>query len=644
MDTNRFDYITKYSDKIPENIQTILNDIVENHNHSWYREIYDRNKDKLNAPALFYRGATINYKEMFEKARQYAKSLLTKGCTKGSEIPMCVSNCPETVYMLLAISMIGAKANLFNEEFDKDYILEIINNSNSKLLFSTDNVYDKIKDVVEESNVSESVVFSLTDSLPNNKDPYKELDDDFYVFENKLDELKANTNNTMVSNQKEFIDSGKDYDGKIEVESELDDDFLITYTSGSTNTTRPKAIVHRNSSPIVIARFHDKDASNLPTIKNFRTLAQIPTHSNTDIITSISDTLSMKCTVALEPIYDKHFFLRSLIINKANYVLATRCFWLEAFKEIYNNPNLRKLRMPFLLMPTEVGEPLAPSEEKFLNKMLVRLKAGLGIIPLPISPVCMSVGGGDCEHGGLFFTFFRALKQKSPKHLADDKYDFGMEPFKMVDACVLDENGMPCKNGEMGNLVANSPCTMKEYYNNKDATDKFFVKDGLGRKWADCDVHAYIDKHNNIHMKGRKGNEIALSNGKRVPLFKITDIVLKDTKNILSCEVIKDASNLIVIHFECQPNIRNQEKILKTMMSIEQRCKSLLPKEISDKIVYRYRNSKISFPTTGCGKRNNLELQKEGINNTMKPIYNNGKIELLSASEIFQPEIKEKVI
>ncbi len=630
MEKQRYDYILNYNDNIPNDVRKILTDIVENHNWSWYKEISERNKNNPDSIALLYRGKKITFREMFENANSFAKSLKTIGIKKGDEIPMCMANCPETVYMLLAANMIGAKVNIFNDEFDKEYIETILNNTKSDYLFSTDNMFGNIAEATKKSNIKKTVLFSLCDSLPNGIDPYKELDDDFYVFENKVPSFKE-TNSIIDKN--EFINSGKNYSEELEEVGYLDDEFLITYTSGSTNTSKPKAIIHRNSSPMVVARFHDKDASNLPTIKNLITLAQIPTHSNTDIITSISDTLSMRCTVALEPIYNQDFFLRSMIINKPNYVLATRCFWLKAFKEINSNPNLKDLKMPYLVMPTEVGEPLAQNEEKFLNRILRKVKAGYDIIPSPISPVCMSVGGGDCEHGGLFFTFFKALKQKLPR-FAVSKTGMGLEAFKMVECAVLNENNEVCKPGELGRLVANSPCTMKEYKDNQTATDEFYIEDNYGRKWANCNVHAFIDKNNTVHMKGRMGNEITLSDGTKFPIFKVADEILKDTKGILSCEVINmNAENVIVAHLECQPNIKSESAIRKIIVSADQRCKKSFPAEVYSKIVFRYRDTEKAFPVTGCGKRNNLVLASEGMEETFKPVYTRSSVEFIPSEE-----------
>ena len=50
----------------------------------------------------------------------------------------------------------------------------------------------------------------------------------------------------------EFLNLGKEYKGNYIEKVNLDDEFTITYSSGSTNSSRPKAIVHDVKSYIVM--------------------------------------------------------------------------------------------------------------------------------------------------------------------------------------------------------------------------------------------------------------------------------------------------------------------------------------------------------------------------------------------------------
>ena len=65
----------EYGENIPNSSKKALEELDINHDTSWFEEIYKRNKNNLDFAALLYRGNKITYKEMFEKAYKYAKSL-----------------------------------------------------------------------------------------------------------------------------------------------------------------------------------------------------------------------------------------------------------------------------------------------------------------------------------------------------------------------------------------------------------------------------------------------------------------------------------------------------------------------------------------------------------------------------------------
>ena len=44
-----------------------LNDVEENHNTCWVRDLYNKNKNNLDETAIFYRGTKITYRTLFEK-------------------------------------------------------------------------------------------------------------------------------------------------------------------------------------------------------------------------------------------------------------------------------------------------------------------------------------------------------------------------------------------------------------------------------------------------------------------------------------------------------------------------------------------------------------------------------------------------
>ena len=583
-------------------MQGILEDLQKNHNHTWYEELYLRNRGWLDDTALFYRGSNISYNTMFQSMQRYANALRTAGLQEGDEIPVCMANTPELVYLLGAISIIGAKANIFGSEFDPGYITEIIDDCTSDLIFILDNAYSVIRTAVEASHVKKIVMCSLVDSLPEDGNPYAEYDQHHGTIQDSRSKHMAE--NSSIITFADFVALGADRESAPVTTSGLDAEFLVTYTSGSTNTNRPKAIVHTTRSLITIGRCHDPEVQKTTSLKNFTMQAHIPTHSNTDIIASISDALMQGSRLALEPVYDKDFFLYSLLINKPSYIVATRSFWIDTAKKILFDPEFADIKLGSILIAFAVGEPMEINEERFINRALHKAKAGTDKVPLPFSVVAIGAAGGDCEHGGIFYNIFRQVQNAKPANLMHHQ-EQGLMPFAMVDTAVLDHEGNYCQPYQLGRLVANSPCNMKCYKNNPEATAAFFIKDAAGKTWGDCRVYGYMDAQGGVHMKGRIPD-----NPEQIPVFKISETILKDRKAILSCEVVEVGEHYVA-HIEFTPGFNRNQKV--TLNKAQKRCVKAFGKDTTDRIYWRIRSTEESFPLTGCGKRSAKALIQEGI-------------------------------
>ena len=593
--------------KTNNKVEAALKEIEEKRNYAWDLDIEIRNKANLNKEALFYRGRVITFRELFAKRDEVAKSLKQAGIEKGDAIAICMSNTPEFIYSLMAISKVGAEATIFGENFDKEYIEKILKGCTDKVFFATDKKYEEIKDIIKNKKFRHKVIASVTDSLPNGIDPYYELDRDFYDFSNKVPKLKKE-DRSIISFQ-DFVNFGKTYVGETREDVSLDDDFLRSFTSGSTRKGLPKQMVHPHRSLITMARFHDTDLSGLPAMRDVRMLAHIPTYSNTDVITSISDPLSQGCSAALEPIYDINFHNRSLVINKPNAIPSTTSFLVHSAKTFEKEFPNEKMEQAYIVIA--VGEPTSKGEERLINKWLKNVKAGTKRVPFPLSPVTLSLGGGDCEHGGIYFTLFHALRQK----VSLSKETYGLTPFKCVEEAILDKNGNHITDGSVGRLVAIGPTTMKRYDGNEEATNKFFLKDANGNVYGDTKAWASKNKKGNTIMHGRMGSEFHLSTGAEIAPYVISESIQEDYLNILSCEVINsktdEGEEIPIAHIELQPDAKDIMPVV--LMNAKEKLDSLLPRELSDKVVFRFHSNEDEFQVTGSGKRSLNALEEEGL-------------------------------
>ena len=602
-----------------------LKKIHQEHNNSWYFELQKIYKDYPEITALFYRGNKISAEEMFIEAKKLAASLQKAGIKPKDEIAACISNTPEFVELLIAVSICGAKINLFGDHYDPKFISIILNKCTDKIFLATDDVYEKIKEQVDERNFKNKVVFSLADSLKDTAlcDEYEPELDKYYHFENKVPKLKESDPTIMSGN--DFKEFGRNYENYYEYQGSLNDEFLITYTSGSTKIGYPKPMVHTNRSLIVSGIFHSPELTGNPEIKGLRGLAHIHCDSNTNVITCISDNLMQKWTVALEPIYGPDTFLDVLFINKPNYCNATTSHILVAAKQylLYKKHFDRKL--PWLIGLFAVGESVSKGEEKFINSFLKKSRAGSGVKfnGLSVPYVTLSVGGGDTEHGGIWYTLWKGLFEKIYSPFLKNG-ELGLKPVPYAHTTALknvDGKWTECDYDEIGLLVSNSETTYKRYEGNQEKTLETIVTDSENRDWITNNVSGYIDRMGTVHVKDRYENKINVTDRISIANYQISDIVVKDYKNIMTCVVTsieENGKSLPVINIELQPYAK--DNITTVIANLRDRLMDNLPFDVASNCLVRifdeYSNN--HFPLTGSGKRSAALLEQMKLDNTFR--------------------------
>lgn len=584
--------------------KSALVELEENHQHSVLQEIFNRNKDKLNKTALFNRVISISYGTLFEKVNQYTNCLLKLGYKKGDEIPVCMKMSPEFIYIFLAISRIGAVMNSVGEWFDKDYLIDILNSTESKYFFITSNYYEDVRQVFELSTVKKIISFDLDISLRGEKSHFKEYDSPF------LDLHYSAPKTDFVMDCTQFL-SLADVDDRIEdsnFDIRLDDTFTITYKSGTTNPERPKAIAHAVRSYMTISRFKDPDISGLGTMKNLVALAHFPAYVHAGLTTSITDPLFRSCCIALEPIYEKNYFIHALMLNKPNFVCASVGFWGDVAKKLLFEPQYKNVTMPYLFVATVSGEGMNKGEERFFNKVAKLHKFGVDKLPFPLSPIKFTIGGGTSESSGVLVTLYKALQENRP-YYAWSKRSIGLIPLGCCRVKTVNKKGTDCKVYEVGEIVLSGPCTMKGYHYQTNLNQQTYIMDDEGVIWLKTGAYGSIDKRGTVKIHGRMVDKICMNGGEEYPFYKIEE-ALEVIKVLLSCTVVTQGQNIIV-HIESRPDMRVDKD--EFVGEVAKRIKTICPEEIIDKIYIRYRDNVESFPVAPSGKRDRKKLIDEGV-------------------------------
>ena len=180
-----------------------VDELRANHDHSVYRELLQRSRRYSDRIALSYQGYEESYAQMLASVDIFANALLAMGFKRGDEIPVCISNCPEFVYMILAISKIGAVINSFGNWFADDYLVRIINESGSRTVFVSDDNYTSVENAINESCAERLVVFSLDDSLEVRDgvkiNPFEEEQRAYLPEKYSIEEIRERSAKTVLS-------------------------------------------------------------------------------------------------------------------------------------------------------------------------------------------------------------------------------------------------------------------------------------------------------------------------------------------------------------------------------------------------------------------------------------------------------------
>lgn len=590
-----------------------VDELEAKHNHSIYREIWQRNIKHSERIALSYQEREWTYAQLFESVDIFANALLAMGFKRGDEIPVCISNTPEFVYMILAISKIGAVINSFGNWFAKDYLVQIINETGSGVVFISDDNYALIEDAINESNVDRLVVFSLDDSLETRDgvkyNPFQAEQKKYLPTRYVLKKIRERSLKAVLSGT-DVYQMGQGYQGESNVDVCLNDPFAITYTSGTTNPLRPKAVVHSVESYLLIGRFKDADVSGMGKMSNLRVLAHFPTYIHAGITTAIFDPLFESCTVVLSPIYSTEYFPKQIMNLKPNFVCASIAAWMSLAQVLESNSI--KDSLSFLMIPCVTGEGMSDGEEKYLNYIAQKYKFGCDKLPWPMSPVSFSIGGGTSESSGVLVTLFKKHQRMKPEYWNGRK-PVGLTPLNFAAVDVIHEDGSSCNVGELGTIALSSKCNMLGYRYTPELYKAITYTDSNGRQWLKMGaVGIKLDGFVHVQIKGRPTDRIVRKDGSSLWFFDIEHYLYEQVPELMSCSIVRDEKNdAIVVHVEKNPTAVMSES------EFRDKCYAALNtfalNECLLHLYLRVRTNSEGFPAAVSGKRDFGMLISEGI-------------------------------
>lgn len=551
-------------------------------NCSIYEYIYERNKDNLNKSALEYFGNQITYKDFFDNIEKAQKVLINNGIGYGDVVAMSMPTTPETVYLLYALSKIGAVANMIDPRTSESSIAEYLNESNAKIFIGIDAFADKFINSVQNTSINKIILTSPLDSLPL---ALKTLG----KIKQKLSSKKYNDKKIVSyeSEVKEVANLVADLSNKGKGESPV----VIVHTGGTTGKSKGVILSNNNlNSSVKQSEFTGQNMISSDTWMNI-----MPPFIAYGASNGLHLPLSMGMKVVLIPQFNPNKFADLLIKHKPQHMAGVP----SHYENIIHSKKMKNFDLSFLKMAIVGGDSMDPELEKETNEFLKNHNAKIKILK----------GYGMSEAtAAVALPTNNPLKENIPDN---NKLKSVGVPFSHTNIGVFEyntEKELPI--GEIGELCFNTPNAMIGYLNNEEETEHVLKTHKDGKTWIHSGDLGYMDKDGNIYIMDRVKRVIIRHDG-----FKIFPSVIE---NLISTHSAVEACKVIGVrdythvqgklpkaYIVVKPEYENQmERVLE---EINEMCN----KDLSEyflPITFEFRKS---LPLTPVGKIDYKKLEEE---------------------------------
>lgn len=534
-----------------------------------YEHIFNNNQDNLDRTALVYYGTKISYKQMFQEISYIAGTLENNGVKEGDIVTVCMVNSPETIYLLFALSKIGAVANMVygsstSEEL-KQYILDV----KSKIVFTLDLFQDKFVQIASETQLEKVVVAGSTGSMS---------------LANQIGaRLFKGIKPIQLPDDSRFVTWKKFFENKKESKRichDADAPAVITYTGGTTGGS--KGAILSNKAIIAVAQQYIIGERELRRESIWMQVLPLFIAYGVTCSLMIPLTVGMTLVVRIPMAESIADFYKKF---KPNHIMYGPAYW-EAFADANENLDLSNL-----IAPITGGDVLHAATESKINDYLQKHR----------SPYLLMNGYGMTEVGAAVSVNYK---------YAHEFGSVGMPFVKNVIAAFDTETGQELRYGVRGEICIQTPSMMLGYINNPEETNNIIKRHEDGQLWVHSGDLGYISEDGFVHISGRlKRYMLYIANGVQKKIFSLDiEKVLLEHPYVDNCAVVPIADSVTV---QKPVAFIILKKDAPHEVNIENEFSAYAEKNLQDgykpvKYIFVDR-----FPLTKVGKVNYFALEKE---------------------------------
>jgi long-subunit acyl-CoA synthetase (AMP-forming) len=166
--------------------------------------------------------------------------------------------------------------------------------------------------------------------------------------------------------------------------------------------------------------------------------------------------------------------------------------------------------------------------------------------------------------------------------------------------------------GEKGIIKICTPCIMKGYLNNTEATEKFLEMDCDNNVWGNTGDIATVDEDGVYRVLGRSMDSFVDVNGNVVYLFEIEDKIASN-QYVKECELVSltvDEKKVPVAHIVLEDSAKQSPEV--ALSGIQAECRKEFSNPEAIPYAYKLRDSFPTSPISGKRDYETLKYETEG--------------------------------
>jgi len=535
-----------------------------------YFEKQIKDKDFYSQIAYDYFGTVATFRQLLNDIDKAARAFRCQGIREGDVVTVCMPNTPEGVTCLYALNKIGAIANFVHPLSGEEEIKHYLTANKSVMLVMIDMCYEKVKNVIHETDVYKTIVVSAKDSMPF-------LMGLGYTFTKGFKIKKPKASQEYIY-WKDFIQKGRNYHGKYVFDTPKDHPAVILHSGGTTGT--PKGIVLTNGNFTSLIEQAKVVFSDIRP--GDRALGILPIFHGFGLAVNVYALQCLGCKVVLLPQFDAGGFKKLLVKQRPNIVLGVPTLY-EALLKI----NDKDFDLSFIKYIISGGDTINLPLERKINAYLrehgcrTRIAQGYGMTE-SVAPT--AVAWGDANKEG-------SIGIPLPGNY-----------YKVVRPGTQEE----VEQGEDGEICVCGPTVMMGYLDNERETNEVLQMHKDGYIWLHTGDIGYMDEDGVFFFRQRLKRMI-ISSGYNVYPQQI-ETIIEDHEAVLKCTVIGVPHPYKVEVPKAYIVLRDGYKAsLGIKAEIKELCKKNLAK-FSVPYDYEFRES---LPKTKIGKVDFRELARQ---------------------------------